>query len=545
MQSDGNPSSRSTSVLRKLLLAANCAMWLAAGSAMAITTERLPITMSVVSLPVNFSGDHGVDGFTSSVLSGLPDFDTRLGSLDQVVVTPDLLYSLPSLLWTVTALADKGHANVRTDLALDLGGWLRDGQTGQRLDTVTQLAGHSSTCGGCWPGSGNFGSFSYEWGDEYDGGDGTFRLLAATPKAAGLQVEATSVTIGALTRSERVNMQLAGAYTWAGQLQIERVYHAYTTAQYVANAVARASSDLGPLVRAQLAGRELVNLRTQNDAATSGLNESLRSAEYNLMGFLGAAEFRNEASLDSMVALIYQSPLGVAGHNTIKGCKAWVPGCAVLWQKVVSQFGESPTGPLPESKPGGFDANLRGWLHGLHHPDDIEGLAQTLESGVDAPRNTDPMQPDVQLGTPDGGRLQIFQRDVRRGETLYIDPDPATVVLTFASGAGITALELPSLPGSQMIDRFTLTAADRSLVLSGGELHDLVALFGAPLDGFALSDLQGPLLPEHLIIGLRFDRDAQVDILQVMLAQPVPEPQTAGLLLTGLLALIAWHRRRN
>jgi len=126
MPSDLHPCPRSPSTLRKLVLAAHCALSLATGSAVAVTTERLPITMTVLNLPVSFSGEHGVDGFASSVLEGLPGFDTRLGSLDQVVVTPDLLYSLPSLLWTVTGLADSGHAKVRTDLGLDLGGWLRD-----------------------------------------------------------------------------------------------------------------------------------------------------------------------------------------------------------------------------------------------------------------------------------------------------------------------------------------------------------------------------------------------------------------------------------
>jgi hypothetical protein len=41
-------------------------------------------------------------------------------------------------------------------------------------------------------------------------------------------------------------------------LEIARVNHAYTTAQYVANAVARATADFRPDMRAQAAAAELL-----------------------------------------------------------------------------------------------------------------------------------------------------------------------------------------------------------------------------------------------------------------------------------------------
>ena len=544
MQIRENPSPCRASARRTAVLAVLCAAGMATSSAIAVTKERLPVAMSVVNLPFSFSGDHGVDGSTGVVLDGLPLFDGRLGSLDQVVVTPDLHYSLPNLLYTVTASANQGYGTVRTLWTLNLENWLRDAQTGQRLEFLTEFSQHTATCGVCRPGSGSFGSKSSKWGDEDEVGDGSRQLIAATPKGAGLVVEDTRFIFVSSTGSERVNMQLGGTYSLSGQLLIGRTYHAYTTAQYIANAVQRTVSEKNPDLRGELAARELVALRTENDAATSAQNESLRSAEYGVMSYLGASEYAKNPSLGGYIAMVFQSPLGVAGHNTIKGCKALVPGCAALWKEVVGLLGETPTGPLPESRPGGLDASWRGFWHGVQNPGDIEGLAAAIDSNAPLPISADPLQPDLRLSNSDGSVMQTFQRTVISGQTLYLDPDPAAAILTFAMGAGITALELPSLPGTQSIDSFTVTAMDRSLVLAGGQLHDLVQLFGEPLDGFVVSELEGALLPAHLIIGMRFDRDAQVSIMQLIVAQPVPEPTTTVMLLAGLLVLGAWQRRR-
>lgn len=506
--------------------------------AYAVTTERLPIAMTPVTVAMSLASDHAIEGIVSSTLGGLPGFDTRLGSLDLVVVTPSVRYDLPSLLYTVTTLADSGHARVSTLLDASLDQWVRDVASDARLEPLTQDIWHAATCGGCWPSKGDFGSFGFTWGE--DDAEPWLSLAAVTPKAQGIAVLSTQVSLSANTISERVNMQLTGAWTWAGSLGIARTYHAYTTVQYVQNAVSRATGS--SLDRAWMAADELVSLRSNIDAATSAANEALRSAEYGVMGFVGAADFRNDPSLKGLIALVYQSPLGVAGHNTIKACKAWVPGCASLWSAVVGLFGQNPTGPLPESRPGGFDANRRGWLHGLFHPDDVDGLAEAIGNGVVVPPVADPLLPNTRIQLPGGGEFLHFERQVEPGHTLYLDPEPGSVYLTFASGAGIVALELPDLLGSQSIASFTLTAKDRSIVLQGGQLHDLVAMFGTSLDGFAISGLQGPLLPEHLIIGLRFDRAGTVDIAQITMMQPVPEPAVGWMLATGLLFL-ALRRR--
>ena len=524
---------------------------LAAGAVHAVEVDRLPVEMLPTTVQLSFSASHAA-GTTSSQLAGFPQrFDVRLGSLDMVVLDYAVRYDLPDLQYAVLAEATSGSARIDTLLSIDVGQWLIDSTGGPAIGPITQDIWHSATCGLCVPGVGSFGAHGFDMAD-------TEILKAAVPLSTGLRYQLDgTIPVVATTVNSVINMRLSGDYTWAGQLTVVPTYWAFTTRQYLDNAVARTTPDMGWYDRSEAVAAEMVHLRNL-DAATSSRNLALRSAEYAIMSFWAAQQWVMKPSFETLVGFWFQGPFGVAGHNAIKACKEASGACARLFDLIQ---GRKPT-DLPGTPPGGTIGSGIGWVHGIVAPDDLDGLGLAVEAGTAelvAPAQRFE-QDGVQglfnyfttgaIGEGQQQRLPELSTGLHRmtqpvADGPSQDPSPQLTFIVLALENSFSAFALPDVGGVQQIGGFSLVLDGVVYQLHGNKLHDLVALTGHSVDSFTVVVPDGLHVPDRLLVDVVFAQSGGAELMQLSLLQAVPEVPSAALLSVGLVALWAATNRRG
>jgi hypothetical protein len=528
---------RATSSLLTVIFTLACA------SGGAAELDRLPIDLLTTTVNLSFAANHET-GSVQSVMSGFPRFDERLGSLDKVKLDYNLLYTLPDLKWSITAASEAGSARVDTLLTLRLDNWLLDTTSGAPFEPLTQEIWHAATCGYCSPGSGTFGQYAFPTTDSET-------LMASILLSTGFKFRNTAISVSSDTVNQVNGMKLSGDFTWNGQILVSPTYWAHTTRRYLDNAAARAFGSADD--RAQLVAYEMVTLRNL-DPATSQQNSALRTSEYSVMSFMSGREFVKNPGIGTFVAALYQGPIGVAGHNTIKGCTYYSAGCAAVWGAVVRAFGQEPTGPLPQSAPGGTVGSGAAWIHGFLHPDDVDGLGLAVESG------TERLESAIEFALPEShGIFNIFNHTPPDAYKLHRLPplgatrnllnpysasrnaEYSTERLTFvllASEGALSQLALFDVAGVQNIESFSLLVGDVKFTLEGDTVYNLASLTGTPINGFAITDIVGLFADTGLAIDVAFSKADSVDLVQIAVLSAVPEVPVGAMFVAGLAVLL-------
>lgn len=522
------------------------------GYATAVTNERLPVAMRTTTVQFLLEAEHETGSY-STTLNGLPTFDVRLGSLDLIAIRENIFYDASGH-WTIATQSNQGYGRYDTDLSINLFDWIQDSTSSVPFDVFAQDIHSQYNCRPCRPAIGVIAKHSFPT---------TFfeQFTVLTKESTGFRLTGTTASVTAFTVNVDKGMKLSVGYRWGGTLEITPTYTAYTTRQYLDQAVALTGNISGWYDRSGFVSHQMVEMRNLPDGSGSR-NEALRTAEYGIMSYWAAQQYVLNPSVENYLSFWMQSPFGVAGHNAVKGCKLISSACNAL----LNYLNPPDTNALPSSSPGGTLGSGIAWIHGIEDPYGLEGLGLAMEA-----RSTALWAP-AQRFSKDGlsgvfglyyesvlgngvQRLPALSREtlLRQGADLtgsrtltsLVAPTNATAFIVLALGNRISRLILPDMEGFQDISQFTLVIGETSYTLEGGVLYDLVALSGLAADGFVITDILGQYPAEGPAIDVAFANAGVVDLLQMSVTQAVPETPSQALMVGGLcLVLLAMRLRR-
>ncbi len=370
-----------------------------------------------------------------------------------------------------------------------------------------------------------------------------------------------------------------------GQLGLIQRYIPHSVGRYIQDGVrAAAANGATTNLSAAAAAAGYVRVLRTSSGETSGNNQSLRNAEYELYGYGSGLAFRSgqvfsfgkgstgDQNLNGFVGMpLVQTPAGAGGYHVVKQLGRNIPGLKSAWTAL---FGAPPgqTTQLPGTTDvfGGLGSNTDGFLHGLRG-DPVTTLGGCIDVGAcgdDPPpgpnrQRSGPVAIDA-AGQDSAVAPVVVVSDSTMVDgstvtaTLYAQADPQATHaalrlpafddhLFTAIGGGFAGFRLLSTAAAATAAWLAVTDGTQDLLLPlGAGRFSFLALLGQPVQTFALFGLDvSQLVGDTAGIELVFDGRAP-EFVQTISISAVPEPAAALLLALGLaLGLAAIAARRQ
>lgn len=330
--------------------------------------------------------------------------------------------------------------------------------------------------------------------------------------------------------------------TWSLDVQAEQFlrYEPFSTQTYLNNLTAEFgiggySPDLAELNKLAESVKELREL----DVQTSGENLELRNLEYFLRGRIGA-EILKSGEWDF-------SSIGSAFDDTANASGPIGSAIYIGLKYVNIGLGKNTAGAseLPNTPPGGFDANWEGYKSGfLDTPLNEINLDAPSDAPPPSPPSYDPDRPLVPLGDLGPKDFGIFYvAEMSTDNFVYFDPPVQDFFSVGVEGNTISEFVLWSPLFSGTLNLFV----DQEMYLyNPGTFFDFNSILGHPTLGFSIFGFPDELFGQDLIFGLRF-ADSNPTVVSAITGSisAIPEPETYAMLLAGLGLLGFMARRRK
>lgn len=474
-------------------------------------------TIAFGQLTITHQGTINTSGLVEGVRTGVvvgnfPEFNTALGRLinSSVSLNANILNNI-----TVPAVPSFGPVlNQFISIKLNTSGY--------GITPLESSAGSGLTCPGQ---SGCRGTtLNYQFGSLSASGNITGMSGLGGPISYRVESTITPFQSGG-----------TGNFNLTGAVSTSQTYAPKTKAEYMADAVVNLSgSDVS---RANQGYGSVIELRNF-DPVTASQNTALRDAEYKLRGYAGGGSNRNGEPLDtSSGGAVFQDvanrsgPIGTAVYNGIKVFN--------------DSIGRNTAGSdqLPNSRPGGFDANFEGFRDGLLGTPLNDSIGSPkIEPPASAPsKDKDmPSQPTIRLSGL-SSQVDLFNVLPQSNSISYFDPKEGNLIIFGVTGNRFTGVELP-------FDIFTNNAkihvGNSIFSLSSNEFIDFNAIDPLGFNGFFISGL-ADFSPagRELEFGLRFisSDNAIVAIASAdgQRLSAVPEPPTLLLFVLGLCFILS------
>jgi hypothetical protein len=388
------------------------------GELRVLSEARMKIMTSLVTVDqeVPFTVTGTFDGGAAKTRVLTTALDTTLGNVTFDSVSANYNINL-SLNVTAPAGFSGDIADVDVTQSYDLSAW---GLSPLTFDNP----GVTFTTGGSFPGG------TVQDNQFFVSGSGA--TFTQTPGVGGSIVLTANGTTTPLGGTD------SGTFTVSGTIDTVQQYQAKTTQQYVQDAIS-ANPGASDFATANNGIDDIITLR-QTSAGTSSQNLELRDAEYFLRGYSGGLALFNGESYTSnwFNELANQaSPISTAIYSGIK--------------LLHPNGGIAGPGQLPSTPPGGYGANLSGWISGVEGNSLSNAVNGLSSPPVPQQPSSSPDQPLPPLSSTSLGGLNVNSYDVSPSPSAisYFDPPTSSDDAFSVVGNTITGFVIPQKFGGQ------------------------------------------------------------------------------------------------